>query len=110
MLFRMFFLIPYLSLSSVFKFILKSFIGGCALLNDCIQNRNFVFFKNHIFLKQVGMGSWGYLKKTQHDSRQTGPFPAFIEDANKEDKTKLISKLHPDSEANFLDELLKEGN
>jgi len=39
---------------------------------------------------------------------QTGPFPAFVEDADEEDEP--MSELSPDLEADFPDELLEEGN
>jgi len=38
----------------------------------------------------------------------TGPFPAFVEDANEEDE--LTSKWSPDPEADFSDEPLEDGN
>ena len=41
---------------------------------------------------------------------QTGPFPAFVEDADEEDEAELTPKLSPNLEADFLDELLEEGN
>jgi len=41
---------------------------------------------------------------------RTGPFPAFIEDADEEDKAKLTPKQSPDPEADFPDELLEEGD
>ena len=41
---------------------------------------------------------------------QTGPFPAFIEDADEEDEAELTPKQSPDLEADFPDEPLEEGN
>jgi len=41
---------------------------------------------------------------------QTGPFPAFVEDADEEDEAELTPKRSPDLEADFPDELLEEGN
>jgi len=41
---------------------------------------------------------------------QTGPFPAFIEDADKEDEAEPTSEQFPDPEADFPDEPLEEGN
>jgi len=41
---------------------------------------------------------------------QTGPFPAFVEDADEEDKAELTPEQSPDPEANFPDEPLEEGN
>jgi len=40
----------------------------------------------------------------------TGPFPAFIEDADEEDEAELTSEQSPNPEADFADELLEEGN
>jgi len=41
---------------------------------------------------------------------QTGPFPAFVEDADEEDEAKPAPKQSPDPEADFPDEPLEEGN
>ena len=41
---------------------------------------------------------------------QTGPFPAFIEDANEEDEAELTSEQSPDPEADFPDEPLEESD
>jgi len=41
---------------------------------------------------------------------RTGPFPAFIEDADEEDEAELTPEPTPNPEANFLDEPLEEGN
>ena len=41
---------------------------------------------------------------------RTGPFPAFVEDANKEDKAKLTPEQSANPEADFPDEPLEEGN
>jgi len=41
---------------------------------------------------------------------QTGPFPAFIEDADEEDETEPTPEQFPDPEADFPDEPLEEGN
>jgi len=43
----------------------------------------------------------------QINACQTGPFPAFVEDANEEDEP--TSEPSPDLEANFPDEPLEEG-
>ena len=40
----------------------------------------------------------------------TGPFPAFVEDADEEDKAELTPEQSPDPEADFPDEPLKEGD
>jgi len=40
----------------------------------------------------------------------TGPFPAFVEDADEEDKAEPTPEQSPDPEADFLDEPLEEGN
>jgi len=40
----------------------------------------------------------------------TGPFPAFVEDADEEDETKPTPEQLPDPEADFLDEPLEEGD
>jgi len=40
----------------------------------------------------------------------TGPFPAFIEDADEEDKAEPTPEQSPDPEADFPDEPLEEGN
>ena len=39
---------------------------------------------------------------------RTGPFPAFVEDANEDDETE--PEQSPDPEADFPDEPLEEGN
>ena len=70
MLLKLFFLILYLSLSSVFKFIFKKFDRWLCSSQWLYTELKFCCFKNHIFLKQVSMGSWGYLKKPQHDSHK----------------------------------------
>jgi len=41
---------------------------------------------------------------------QTGPFPAFIEDADEEDEAKPTPEQFPDPEADFPDEPLEEGD
>jgi len=41
---------------------------------------------------------------------RTGPFPAFVEDADEEDEAEPTPKPTPDLEADFPDEPLKEGN
>jgi len=41
---------------------------------------------------------------------QTGPFPAFVEDADEEDEAKPTPEQFPDPEANFLDEPLEDGD
>jgi len=41
---------------------------------------------------------------------QTGPFPAFVEDADEEDKAELTPEQFPDPEADFPDEPLEEGD
>jgi len=41
---------------------------------------------------------------------RTGPFPAFIEDADEEDEAELTPELTPDPEADFPDEPLEEGD
>jgi len=46
----------------------------------------------------------------QINTCQTGPFPAFIEDADEEDEAKPTPEQSPDPEADFPDELLEEGN
>jgi len=46
----------------------------------------------------------------QINTCQTGPFPAFIEDADEEDEAKLTPEQSPDPEADFLDEPLEEGD
>jgi len=46
----------------------------------------------------------------QINTCRTGPFPAFVEDADEEDEAKPTPKQFPDPEANFPDEPLEEGN
>jgi len=41
---------------------------------------------------------------------QTGPFPAFVEDADEEDEAKPTPEQSPNLEANFPDEPLEEGD
>jgi len=41
---------------------------------------------------------------------RTGPFPAFVEDADKEDEAEPTPEQFPDPEADFPDELLEEGD
>jgi len=41
---------------------------------------------------------------------RTGPFPAFVEDADEEDEAKPTPEQSPDPEADFPDEPLEEGN
>jgi len=41
---------------------------------------------------------------------QTGPFPAFVEDADEEDETEPTPEQSPDPEADFPDEPLEEGD
>jgi len=41
---------------------------------------------------------------------RTGPFPAFVEDADEEDETEPTPEQFPNPEADFLDEPLEEGN
>ena len=41
---------------------------------------------------------------------QTGPFPAFVEDADEEDEAEPTPEQSPDPEADFPDEPLEEGN
>jgi len=41
---------------------------------------------------------------------RTGPFPAFVEDADEEDEAEPTPEQFPDPEANFPDEPLEEGD
>jgi len=41
---------------------------------------------------------------------RTGPFPAFVEDADEEDEAEPTPEQFPDPEADFPDEPLEEGN
>jgi len=46
----------------------------------------------------------------QINACQTGPFPAFVEDADEEDETEPTPEQFPDPEADFPDEPLEEGD
>jgi len=46
----------------------------------------------------------------QINTCQTGPFPAFVEDADEEDEAKPTPEQSPDPEADFPDEPLEEGD
>jgi len=52
---------------------------------------------------------------TKEDTEQintcwTGPFPAFVEDADEEDEAEPTPEQFPDPEADFPDEPLEEGD
>jgi len=46
----------------------------------------------------------------QINACRTGPFPAFVEDADEEDEAEPTSEQSPDTEADFPDEPLEEGD